>query len=324
MLSLADCQKIINRHLNEIELPELPSNLYDPVRYMLCLGAKRIRPSIVLMGCNVFSDSIEHAVYPAMAIEVFHNFTLVHDDIMDKSEVRRNQPTVYMKWSPNIALLSGDAMVIKAYELLSKARNSDLEKILPVFNKTALQVCEGQQFDMDYESHEKISIEEYLEMVEFKTAVLLAASFKIGALTGGASAADADLLYEFGRKIGIAFQLQDDLLDVFSSTEIFGKSTGHDIVSNKKTILLTEALERVTGNTREYLLGWLKKENFIPDEKIRAVKSVYSSLDLETIVIKRINDLYDSANEQLEKLSVEQVRIKELRLFSSYLLNRKK
>jgi geranylgeranyl diphosphate synthase type II len=291
---------------------------------MLCLGAKRIRPSIVLMGCNVFSDSVEHAIYPAMAIEVFHNFTLVHDDIMDKSEVRRNQPTVYVKWSPNIALLSGDAMVIKAYELLSRARCSDLEKILPVFNQTALQVCEGQQFDMDYESREKISIEEYIKMVECKTAVLLAASFKIGALTGGASDDEADLLYEFGRKIGIAFQLQDDLLDVFSSTAVFGKSTGHDIVSNKKTILLTEALERSTGKTREYLLEWLKKEHFKPEEKISAVKSVYSSLDLEAVVMGRINSLYDSANEQLEKLPVEQARKRELSLFSSYLLNRKK
>src|SRR5512147_2522597 len=158
MLSLADCQKIINSHLNEIELPELPSNLYEPVRYMLCLGAKRIRPSMVLMGCNVFSESVEQAIHPAMAIEVFHNFTLVHDDIMDKSEVRRNHPTVYMKWSPNVAILSGDAMVIKAYELLSHARYEDLVKIMPVFNKTALQVCEGQQYDMDYEKREQISI----------------------------------------------------------------------------------------------------------------------------------------------------------------------
>ena len=305
MLTLQECQLIINRHLNEIKLPGLPANLYEPIRYMLNLEAKRLRPSMVLMACNIFTDNIQPAIYPAMAIEVFHNFTLLHDDIMDQSDLRRNHPTVHVKWSPNVAILSGDAMLIKAYELLGHQLSEQHEAIYTVFNHTALQVCEGQQYDIDFEQSLDVTIKDYLKMIEYKTAVLIAASLKIGALTGGAQVLEADLLYEFGKNIGIAFQLQDDYLDVFADATVFGKVTGNDIVSNKKTILLIEALNKATGNARKELLTWIKSSNFNRSEKIRAVQEIYTSLKIDQAVNHRIQDYYGRATENVEKLNAD-------------------
>jgi geranylgeranyl diphosphate synthase type II len=324
MLNIQECQAIINQQLNELKLPALPSNLYEPIRYMLDLEAKRLRPSLVIMGCNLFSENIQPAIFPALAIEVFHNFTLMHDDIMDKSAMRRNSPAVHMKWNPNVAILSGDAMVIKAYELLAHKSEDTLQLILPVFNQTALQVCEGQQYDMDYEHIVTVSIDDYLKMIEYKTAVLLAASLKIGALLGGAENNDADLLYEFGRNIGIAFQLQDDLFDVFADPAVFGKVTGNDIVSNKKTILLIEALNVASGSTRQNLLDWLNKKNFDREEKIQSIRSIYNMFNIEQSVNKRISHYHQLAVESLEKLPVGSDRKTELLAFSTYLMHRKK
>jgi geranylgeranyl diphosphate synthase type II len=324
MLSLQDCQTIINHQLNELKLPELPSNLYEPIRYMLDLEAKRLRPSLVLMGCSVFSDDIQPAVFPALAVEVFHNFTLMHDDIMDKSAMRRNCPSVHVKWNLNVAILSGDAMLIKAYELLSRGSGEQMHRILPVFNQTALQVCEGQQYDMDYEHSLSVSIDDYIRMVEYKTAVLLAASLKIGALLGGAGNNESDLLYEFGRNIGIAFQLQDDLLDVFADPAVFGKETGNDIVSNKKTILLIEALSLAKGNIRKNLLKWLNSKDFNRKQKIKAIKSIYTALNLEQSVNKIIRNYHEKAIASLQNLPVETYRKSELLAFSTYLMHRRK
>jgi geranylgeranyl diphosphate synthase type II len=324
MYSLTDCQSVINQYLNEIKLPGLPSNLYEPMRYMFGLEAKRLRPSLVLMGCNVFSDNIQPAIYPALAIEVFHNFTLVHDDIMDKSAMRRNRQAVHIKWNPNVAILSGDAMLIKAYELLAQEGGNMLDSILPVFNQTALQVCEGQQYDMDYEQRLEVSIDDYLKMIEYKTAVLLAASLKIGALLGGAGKEESDLLYEFGKNIGIAFQVQDDMLDVFADPDVFGKVTGNDIVSNKKTILLIEALNTALGITRQNLLSWLNRASFERKEKIEAISSIYTSLNLEQSVKNRIKQYHQLAIDSLNKLMIEPNRKSELLAFSTYLMNRKK
>lgn len=324
MLRYRDCQSLINERLSALQLPDLPSNLYDPIRYMLDLEAKRLRPALVLMGCNIFTENIQPAVTPALAVEVFHNFTLMHDDIMDQSVIRRNCPTVHTRWSNNIALLSGDAMLIKAYEILSGVSAAQLHKILPVFNQTALQVCEGQQYDMDYERRRDISIEEYIRMVEYKTAVLLAASLKIGALSGGADEEAAECLYQFGRNIGIAFQLQDDLLDVFSDPAVFGKVTGNDIISNKKTILLTEALMQATGKLRDELLDWLGRTDFNRDEKVEAVRSIYAALNLEASVTERIRHYHALALERLQALDVAPARKSELLTFSTSLLNRKK
>jgi geranylgeranyl diphosphate synthase type II len=324
MLSLIECQSVINNHINEIKLPELPQNLYEPIKYILGLEAKRLRPALVLMGCNVFSDIIDAAVYPAMAIEVFHNFTLVHDDIMDHSDLRRNHPTIHIKWNPSVAILSGDAMLIKAYELLSHPTVVNLKQILPVFNDTALKVCEGQQFDMDYETCSGISIDEYLRMVEYKTAALVAASLKIGAITGNASDKDAESLYEFGRNIGIAFQLQDDLLDVFADSAVFGKVTGNDIVSNKKTILMIEALNQANRNVRSELLRWFGKAEFDRNEKINAVREIYKSMKLDQIVKQKIKHYHERAMLYLNDISVAEERINELKNFSHYLMDRKR
>jgi len=291
---------------------------------MLELEAKRLRPSMVLMACNIFTDDISVSVYPALAVEVFHNFTLVHDDIMDKSALRRNNSTVHVKWTPDIAILSGDAMLIKAYELLSHKSVRGLEKILPVFNQTALQVCEGQQFDMDYEYRHDVTIDEYLKMVEYKTAVLLAAALKIGALSGGAGDSDADLLYEFGRNIGIAFQLQDDLLDVFADAAVFGKVTGNDIVSNKKTILLVEALNTGDDFAKKNLLEWIGQKDFNREEKIQAIRQIYVSLHLKEMVIQRIQHYHKLAVDQLNILPVDSEKKNGLIMFSEYLMNRKK
>lgn len=324
MITLRECQSVINRKFAEFSLPECPANLYDPIRYMLELEAKRLRPSLVLLGCNVFSDDIQKAIFPALAIELFHNFTLMHDDIMDHSALRRNSPTVHARWNQNIAILSGDAMLIKAYEMLSLGPAIYLHKIMPVFNKTAIQVCEGQQYDMDYEHSLSVTIENYIRMVEYKTAVLIAASLKIGALVGDAGEAESEDLYKFGRNIGIAFQLQDDLLDVFADQEIFGKTIGNDIVANKKTILLVEALNQSSGIIRKKLLRWIKKKKFNSHEKILAVKSIYEELNLEQSTNDRIRHYYEKALENLNILKIDASRKSQLLDFSTYLLNRKK
>lgn len=307
-----------------MQLPEYPENLYEPMQYLLNLEAKRIRPALVLMGCNVFSDDIEQAVFPALAIEIFHNFTLMHDDIMDHSEKRRNNLTVHVKWNTNIAILSGDAMLIKAYELLNKVQRDVLPRILPVFNQTALQVCEGQQYDMDYETRSEVTIEEYLKMITFKTAVLLAASLKIGALLGGADEEDANQLHEYGKNLGIAFQLQDDLLDVFADPDIFGKVTGNDIVTNKKTILLIEAMRSASGASRKELLHWLGLSEFDRDEKVKVISSIYADLDIPRKVAERIDQYHNLAISSLDSLRKDPDRKKVLRSFSDYMMHRKK
>jgi geranylgeranyl diphosphate synthase type II len=324
MLAIKQCQEIINRHLAQMNLPSEPANLYDPIRYIIEMGGKRIRPALVLMGCNVFSDNIEQAVRPALAIEVFHNFTLMHDDIMDRSEKRRNQLTVHKKWNENIAILSGDAMLIKSFELLSESPASYLPVILGLFNHSALQVCEGQQLDMDFEKSSCVSVHDYIRMIELKTAVLLATSLKIGAILGDADKNDASYLYEFGKELGKAFQLQDDYLDVFGDPVVFGKDTGNDIVSNKKTILLVQALERATGDKKVELQHWLNRKQFIREEKIAAVRNIFLDLNLEHETSLIIKSYYLRGLEMLAKVSVRDERKRILMEFSDLLLQRNK
>jgi geranylgeranyl diphosphate synthase, type II len=324
MLTLQECQEIIHAYLKGISLPESPSNLYEPIRYMLEPEGKRIRPALVLLGCNVFSDDVARAVPAAMAIEVFHNFTLMHDDIMDKALMRRNRHAVHVKWTPNIALLSGDAMVIKAYELLGEIKEPSFSSVFSLFNETALKVCEGQQYDMDFESRTDISEEDYLHMVELKTAVLLAASLKAGAIIGGADDMGADLLYEFGRNIGIAFQLQDDFLDVYANPLTFGKEMGNDIVSNKKTLLLIQALKLATGTVRDELLYWLSAECYDKNEKIQRIRSIYDQLHIDELSRERVKTYHEKALAMLNKLSCTNNRTTELCAFSDMLMNRNK
>ena len=231
-------QELIEKELQQIQFPDRPKNLYEPIRYMLAVGGKRARPVLVLMGCEVFNGNRTEAIPAALAIEVFHNFTLLHDDIMDNAPLRRSKPTVHNKWNNSIAILSGDAMFVKACELMMQVNDKQIRTVMDIFLRTSTEVCEGQQMDMSFEKEKNVSITDYLKMIELKTAVLLGCSLQIGAIIGGADEIQSKHLYEFGKNIGIAFQLQDDLLDVFGDAEKFGKQTGGDIISNKKTFLI--------------------------------------------------------------------------------------
>lgn len=324
MYTIKDCQEIINKKLARLSLPEQPVNLYDPLRYVVELDGKRIRPALVLMGCNLFTDSVEDAINPAIAVELFHNFTLMHDDIMDQSDLRRNRPTVHKKWNMNVGILSGDAMLIKAYEFLAGSPPARLPQILEVFNKTALEVCEGQQYDMDYVSDTTVTLQQYLRMIELKTAVLLAASLKIGAISAGSSEEDAGYLADFGRNTGIAFQLQDDLLDVYGTLEQFGKQPGNDIASNKKTFLLLTALDLAKGEMLETLKYWIEQKDFNREEKVSKVISVFNALRIREITEEKINSFYDLGMRSLEKVSIPKTRKHPLYQFADVMMNRRK
>lgn len=298
MHTIKDLQTLISKEI-EIEISRLtqlePRNLYEPIAYTLDRGGKRLRPVMVLLACNMFTGKIEKAIPAAMAIEVFHNFTLLHDDIMDQAEVRRNSPTVHKKYNPNIAILSGDAMSIMAYNYLQKSESSNLSAMFQLFSQTALEVCEGQQLDMDFETRTDVLIEEYLQMIRLKTAVLLACSLKMGALAADTGGKIADLLYAFGINLGIAFQLQDDLLDVFADQVKFGKKIGNDIVSNKKTFLLLKAFELSDEPTKKELRQWIDTKEFDAEEKIMSIKAIYNKLNIKEITISNIENYYQSA-----------------------------
>src|SRR5476651_2411466 len=262
MKQLTDLQVLISKAVDALKFPESPAELYEPISYILDLGGKRLRPSLLLMACDLFGGDVNKAIEPALAIEVFHNFTLMHDDIMDKAPLRRGKKTVHEKWNANVAILSGDAMMVEANKLMMKVDDPILRRVMDVFNETATGVCEGQQIDMSFEQRNNVLIDEYLNMIRLKTAVLLGGTLKIGAIIGGASLNDAQLLYSFGVNLGIAFQLQDDILDVYGDPEKFGKQVGGDILSNKKTYLLIKALELAKDDHLQQLNHWLSVEDF--------------------------------------------------------------
>lgn len=294
----------IDKEISRIGQAE-PKNLYEPVGYALGMGGKRLRPVMALLSCNLFSNTVENAIPAALAIEVFHNFTLLHDDIMDKAEIRRNRLPVYKKYNENVAILSGDAMSIMAYNYLLRCESSDTAQMIRLFSQTALEVCEGQQLDMDFESRTDVSISEYMNMIRLKTAVLLACSLKLGALAAHAPAKTADLLYVFGLNLGIAFQLQDDLLDVFSDQGLLGKRIGGDIVSNKKTFLLLKALELSDTDTQKVIQDWLGKDRFDADEKIQAITGIYNNLNIKEITESFIGGFYQSALNVYEEIDLD-------------------
>lgn len=322
MYTLLEAQNLIEKHIQTLSIPDTPPELYEPVKYVLSIGGKRIRPALVLLACDMFSGGVEPALIPAMAIEIFHNFTLLHDDIMDRSELRRGHPTVYIKYNENVAILSGDVMSILASRLINQSPGVVLHVVHDIFTKTAMQVCEGQQIDMNFEERLTVSEEEYLHMIELKTAVLIAASLKIGAILGGATEMDAEVLFEFGRNLGLAFQLQDDLLDTYGDPEMMGKKLGTDIVDNKKTFLVIEALEKASPTQRRELEHWLTVKEFDKLEKIEAVKSIFSQLNIEEITRERIRDFYSQAISHLDRLNRQEERKNELYNFASFLLNR--
>ena len=300
----------------------IPHKLYEPIAYSLMIGGKRLRPALMLHAASIFTKSIEHVLPAAMAIEIFHNFTLLHDDIMDKADVRRNVPTVHKKYSENVAILSGDAMSILAFKYFATGNDLQLQKLLPLFTTTALEVCEGQQFDMDFETRDDVTIPEYLHMIRLKTAVLLAASLKIGALLANATAADADLLYEYGIKVGLAFQLQDDWLDVYGNPEVFGKKKGGDICSNKKTYLLLKAIEGCDAATLKQLNDWLLQTGFDAGQKIAAVTAIYDQTGVSDTTRNLMLSYHDQALTALEKVSVPETRKATLKAFAAEVMQR--
>ncbi|HUI33087.1 MAG TPA: polyprenyl synthetase family protein [Dysgonamonadaceae bacterium] len=320
----AELENKINLAIAELNFKNEPNSLFAPIKYILSLGGKRLRPILAYMATNLFSDDIEKTTSPAIAIEMFHNFSLLHDDLMDNASLRRGQPTVHLKWNASTAVLSGDAMLIDAYNYISKVPENVLSDILKVFTTTAMQVCEGQQFDMDFEQRLNVKEFEYIEMIRLKTAVLLAASLKIGALLGGASKKDVEQLYDFGINIGLAFQLKDDLLDVYGDTQSFGKEIGGDILSNKKTFLLIKALENSNEKDNATLQKWISAKNFDTDAKINAVKKIYDELNLDFITNKLIQKYYLAGLKCLSEVDVSEDRKRELLIYTNNLMNREK
>ena len=315
-------QQILNTAIQNLRFPEQPKQLYDPITYIINLGGKRIRPLLVLMGTELFGKDAHDAIHAAMAIEVFHNFTLVHDDIMDNAPLRRGKPTVHEKWSINTAILSGDVMMVEANKNLAKVNPIFLKDVLDTFNATAQGVCEGQQLDMEFESRDDVSIEEYINMIRLKTAVLLGGALKLGAIIAGASEKDADLIYQFGENIGIAFQLQDDILDVYADPEKFGKQVGGDIIANKKTFLLLKAFELADGKIKESLDTWTGYKDFDVREKVATVKSVYDTLDIQNIAKQSMNNYLEKALSLFEQINVSDDRKSNLFTLTNQLMAR--
>lgn len=302
----------IEKYIDELAFDQNPNSLFEPIKYILSLGGKRIRPLLTLMSANLFLDNVDIAIKTAIGIEIFHNFTLLHDDLMDKSDIRRGKETVHKKWNSNTAILSGDAMLIEAYKYISDTKLEFLPEVLTLFNETAMEVCKGQQFDMDFEKRNDVSVEEYIEMIRLKTAVLLACSLKMGALLSDASHEDAKHLYDFGINIGLAFQLKDDLLDVYGDTEKFGKAIGGDILNNKKTFLLIKAYELSNEQQKDKLNRWVFAQQYNDEEKISAVKNIYNELNLKIVSDNLINKYYLSALKSISRVKVSEERKKEL------------
>ncbi|GAL87296.1 polyprenyl synthetase [Sporocytophaga myxococcoides] len=317
------------RALNKLEAAfnahspgDSPVELYEPINYIISLGGKRLRPLLTLMAANLFSEEWDRAIKPAMAVEYFHNFTLIHDDIMDKAPLRRGKPTVHEKWNINTAILSGDVMLVKAYDLLLESEGSKLREIIRAFNDCAAKVCEGQQLDMNYEGTENVSIPAYVDMIRKKTAVLLGFSLKLGGIIGGAEEKDLELLKEFGENIGLAFQLMDDLLDVYADQEKFGKKVGGDIVAKKKTYLLITALEKSNEAGKKKLISVLESQSLKDDEKVKKVKEIYDSLKIKELTEAKMSEYYNAGIQKLEKVKAPLIRKSHLLRFANGLMKR--
>jgi geranylgeranyl diphosphate synthase type II len=322
MHTTAELQQILETAIQNLKFPNHPKQLYDPITYIINLGGKRIRPLLVLMATELFGKDANDAVHAAMAIEVFHNFTLVHDDIMDNAPLRRGKATVHEKWSTNTAILSGDVMMVEANKNLAKVNPVFLKDALDTFNSTAQGVCEGQQLDMEFEGRKDVSIDEYIDMIRLKTAVLLGGALKLGAIIAGASAKEADLIYQFGESIGIAFQLQDDILDVYADPEKFGKQVGGDIIANKKTFLLLKAFELAEQEKLEQLKNWTNLETFNVQQKVDAIKAIYDDLDIQNIARQTMNNYSDKALAYLEQIEISNEAKSNLLTLTSQLIAR--
>lgn len=311
----------INERLATINYGHAPESLYEPIRYIMSLGGKRLRPILVLLSYQLFRDDIEEVVDQSLAVEVFHNFTLMHDDIMDEAPLRRGKATVHEKWNGNTAILSGDVMLVKAYEMLLDAKG-DMKAIFQAFNACAAGVCEGQQFDMDFEQTAEVSEKRYLQMIQLKTAVLLGFSLQLGAMMAEKDKNISDALYAMGVDLGIGFQLKDDLLDVYGDQEKFGKQVGGDILANKKTFLLLKALELASDQQRKELNLWLSQTDADPKAKVAAVTKLYDQLNIKALTLSKMNEYFDKGLLALQEIAVEEKRKNTLKDFIHYLIQR--
>jgi len=314
--------ELINLNLESMELPENPPELYEPIRYMLDLGGKRFRPLLALLSYGLFKPDQRQIVAIANAIEIFHNFTLMHDDIMDNAPLRRGKPSVHEKWDQRIGILSGDVMLVKAYQRLQRVESDKIHQVLKAFNRCAAEVCEGQQLDMNFESSQQVSESDYLEMIRLKTAVLVGFSMELGAILADAPENHQRLLKEFGMNIGLGFQLKDDLLDVYGDQAKFGKVVGGDIISNKKTYLLIKALEMAKGSISKNLENWLEKVEFQKSEKVTAVTEIYNHLNIKDLAQKKMSHYFQIAFDSLEQVELDQERLAELKTYTEFLIHR--
>ncbi len=322
MKTAQQIQDSFENYLQGLDYSREPLGLYAPIRYVLSLGGKRIRPTLLIMAYNMYAQDIESVFDAAAGMEIFHNFTLLHDDLMDKADLRRGQPTVHKKWDENAAILSGDGMLVLAYRYLANASANNLKKILDIANDTFTGIMEGQQYDMEFETRDDVTEAEYIEMIRLKTSVLLAACVQIGAVIGGACDADARLLYEFGEKVGLAFQLQDDLLDVYGDSAVFGKKIGGDILCNKKTYLYINAYLLANSQQKDELDRWAQYNGNDPDAKIAAVRAIYDAVGVKELSEKLINSLFCEALKKLDQVNLSQSQKQPLKEYAQSLMNR--
>lgn len=324
MLTSNEILQKVNEFIEHLPYDRKPKGLYEPIKYVLSLGGKRIRPVLMLLSYNMYKDNPETILETACALETYHNYTLLHDDLMDNADIRRGKETVHKKWNDNTAILSGDSMLVLAYERMAKCDDRKLRQILELFTETALQIGEGQQYDMDFEHRNDVSESEYIEMIRLKTSVLLACALKMGAILADASEKDADLLYKFGEKIGLAFQLQDDYLDVYGDTKIFGKAIGGDIMSNKKTYMLINAYLKADDKQKSELARWINMENPNREEKIAAITNLYNKIGIDKLAQQRINDYFVESRKYIDEVSVPAERKAQLIAFTNEMMHRNK
>ena len=314
--------KKVNEALERLPYDRRPQSLYEPIRYVLSLGGKRIRPVLMLLGYNLFKEDPERIMMQALGLETYHNYTLLHDDLMDNADLRRGHETVHKRWNANTAILSGDSMLVLAYQRIAQCDDRHLPDVLGLFTETALEIGEGQEYDMAFETRNDVREEEYIEMIRLKTSVLLACALKMGALLADASKEDADNLYKCGEQMGLAFQLQDDLLDVYGDPAVFGKAIGGDITSNKKTYMLINAFNRANAEQRTELARWVDATTFDRQEKIAAVTRLYDEIGIRQLCEEKINFYFDEARKYLEKVSVADERKQHLRRYMNEMMKR--
>jgi geranylgeranyl diphosphate synthase type II len=324
MLTSNEILEKVNAFIDQLPYDRRPASLYEPIEYVLSLGGKRIRPVLMLLAYQLYKDAPERILMPAVGLETYHNYTLLHDDLMDNADMRRGHDTVHKRWDANKAILSGDSMLVLAYQRMQQCDSRHLEAVLNVFTETALEIGEGQEYDMSFETRNDVTEDEYIEMIRLKTSVLLACAVKIGAILADASDDDITNLYKFGEQLGLAFQLQDDLLDVYGDPAVFGKAIGGDITSNKKTYMLINAVNRANPQQRQELMRWITATEFNREEKVKAVTALYDQIGIRQLCEQKINHYFDECRKYLAKVSVSDERKQPLLDYTDEMMKRRK